>query len=431
MKWKPKKNNVEVWTPPEITEKMFDYIDMETMSDPSKVFLDACVGTGRLLLEALKRKLSHDHDVVQALSTLVGTDIKEENVVQCRANLLLMVSSITNKEIEQEWIDIVEKNVFVADVLTHPYDPADVIVMNPPYANMLHIKVMTKLLPLAPKLVFVHPTTYLFDIKEQMSKTYKRFKEAISDRIVSFEAVDNSLFEGCYISALTGIVVLDEKRQGKITCKFDHTFEADDVSQITKYGNNWDLVRPLYERVKAYEKLDAYKFHASSDIEIDPNKFYLQLAFVRGHGNIYKPLKTFYTFFPDDLSCMTRLKIHGRRPTFVFDTDEERQNMFAYLKTKFARFCLAFNKHTTNMGNNMFVPYPDLSVKWTDEMLYDLYDVSPELRLYIENYLDDYYVRTQHTKKSEQKLYNEIYLNRGSFRVKAFRLVSTGSLKLY
>lgn len=63
-----------------------------------------------------------------------------------------------------------------------------------------------------------------------------------------------------------------------------------------------------------------------------------------------------------------------------FDTLEEAKNFKSYMSTKFARFLIQLLNNTTSLraGKFKFVPVQDYSHAWTDEMLYEKYNISNE-----------------------------------------------------
>ena len=69
-----------------------------------------------------------------------------------------------------------------------------------------------------------------------------------------------------------------------------------------------------------------------------------------------------------------------------FDTIEETNNALGYIKTKFFRALLFFNRHSLNISQESFssIPLQDFSHPWTDEMLYKKYGLDPKEIEFIE-----------------------------------------------
>lgn len=71
----------------------------------------------------------------------------------------------------------------------------------------------------------------------------------------------------------------------------------------------------------------------------------------------------------------------------TFDTKEETMNCLSYIKTKFFRALLFFNRHSLNISRESFelIPLQDFSHPWTDEMLYKKYALTDEEITFIES----------------------------------------------
>lgn len=73
-----------------------------------------------------------------------------------------------------------------------------------------------------------------------------------------------------------------------------------------------------------------------------------------------------------------------------FFNEEEARNFISYFRTKFFRFLVAACKTTQEAPSKVyrFVPLLDFAHPWTDEMLYDKYDLTEEERALIEETID-------------------------------------------
>jgi len=111
----------EVFTPTPLVQEMLDQLPQELFSNPTKTFLDPSCGDGQFLGEVLIRKIEHGSTFEQALSTVYGVDLMQDNVEECRRRLLCG---------REELGYIVEQNIVCADALryhyrfdgSHPYD---------------------------------------------------------------------------------------------------------------------------------------------------------------------------------------------------------------------------------------------------------------------------------------------------------------------
>jgi type I restriction-modification system DNA methylase subunit len=111
----------EVFTPTPLVEEILDTMDQSMFIDSKKTFLDPTCGDGQFLASVLYRKLKHGSTLEQALSTVYGVDLMQDNVELCRERLLCGREDLRH---------IVERNIVCADGLryhyrfdgSHPYD---------------------------------------------------------------------------------------------------------------------------------------------------------------------------------------------------------------------------------------------------------------------------------------------------------------------
>ena len=64
----------------------------------------------------------------------------------------------------------------------------------------------------------------------------------------------------------------------------------------------------------------------------------------------------------------------------AYDTEEEAQNCYSYVRTKFFRFLVSLRSFTQHLARltYSFVPIQDFSKAWTDEELYLKYNLTDE-----------------------------------------------------
>ncbi len=102
----------EVFTPTPLVQEILDRLDQTVFTDPTKTFLDPTCGDGQFLGEALIRKMENGSTFEQALSTVYGVDLMEDNVELCRERLLCGREDLRH---------IVERNIVCHDALTYDY----------------------------------------------------------------------------------------------------------------------------------------------------------------------------------------------------------------------------------------------------------------------------------------------------------------------
>jgi len=102
----------EVFTPTELVREVLGNINIEKFTYPAKTFLDPSCGDGQFLGEVLIRKMENGSTFDQALSTIYGVDLMQDNVDECRKRLLCGRTDLAH---------IVERNIVCHDALTYDY----------------------------------------------------------------------------------------------------------------------------------------------------------------------------------------------------------------------------------------------------------------------------------------------------------------------
>jgi len=103
------KKNGEVFTPSSIVEKMMDMVSDESVwSDPAKKFIDPTCGNGNILIGILRRRLANGVSAKDAVSTLYGIELMEDNVILARKRIAEEIGT-------HEYDDIIEHNIVCSD----------------------------------------------------------------------------------------------------------------------------------------------------------------------------------------------------------------------------------------------------------------------------------------------------------------------------
>jgi hypothetical protein len=102
----------EVFTPTKLVMVILDEFPQEVFTDPNKSFIDNSCGDGQFLSEVLIRKIENGSTFEQALSSIFGVDMMQDNVDLCRERLLCG---------QEHLRPIVEKNIVQHNALTYDY----------------------------------------------------------------------------------------------------------------------------------------------------------------------------------------------------------------------------------------------------------------------------------------------------------------------
>ena len=106
------KSTAEVFTPTPLVQKCLNEFPEEFWADYNHTVCDNSCGDGQFLGEVLIRKLENGSTFEQALSTIYGVDLMQDNVDLCRERLLCGREDLRH---------IVEKNIVCHDALTYSY----------------------------------------------------------------------------------------------------------------------------------------------------------------------------------------------------------------------------------------------------------------------------------------------------------------------
>lgn len=101
----------EIFTPKALVDEILSKLPEDAFNDPNKTFIDPACGDGNFLIEILNNKLSNNHSYIQALSTIYGIDLMEDNIKECQKRLLQIVGD----KIEHQ--EIITKNIKVGNAL--------------------------------------------------------------------------------------------------------------------------------------------------------------------------------------------------------------------------------------------------------------------------------------------------------------------------
>jgi len=101
----------EVFTPPQLVNEMLDKIPQEELINPDKVIGDISgCGNGNFLVEVLNRRLKAGVKHIDAIKTIYGVDIMEDNIQECKERLAMGSKS------KKVW-EILDNNIICADAL--------------------------------------------------------------------------------------------------------------------------------------------------------------------------------------------------------------------------------------------------------------------------------------------------------------------------
>ena len=106
--------NGEVFTPKALVEKMMDKIPLEKWKNPEATFLEPTFGSGNMLICMLERRIACGIEPIQALKTLYGVELMQDNVDLCKERIREVLRS--NKvKITSKINEIIDHNFVCSD----------------------------------------------------------------------------------------------------------------------------------------------------------------------------------------------------------------------------------------------------------------------------------------------------------------------------
>ena len=109
----------EVFTPAALVKISLDgltRITTDAFSNPNYTFCDTMCGDGQFLIEVLNKKIAAGIKVEQALKTIFGVELMQDNVLLCRSRLLDIAGD------NEETRKIINQNIVCHDTFSYDYN---------------------------------------------------------------------------------------------------------------------------------------------------------------------------------------------------------------------------------------------------------------------------------------------------------------------
>lgn len=285
----------------------------------------------------------------------------------------------------------------------------DICLMNPPYDSGLGNRFLDKVIDIANKVITVQPATWLFTLKQD--KSLKEKTDKIYCEIETFNGME---YFDAGISGLMGIQYFDNKRKHEIIINGDKYEQCKDIKI---YAHDKNLLK-IASYLKQFSDFVWQHRKDSEKDKINENAWCIKIPQIRGHINKsagkYEP--DFFTVISKDTIFLQNKKQHGQWKNIIgqanrnnntkcicltFKTEDELNNFEKYLKSDFVRMFLLISKTNMNQWSNRCldsVPWFDFSQdifskspREIDDYLFKKYNISDDIRKYIEEILPDYY----------------------------------------
>ena len=179
----------------------------------------------------------------------------------------------------------------------------------------------------------------------------------------------------------------------KVKLKTQH-FLSDEVFQSTPFGFR-SFIRGDKENNSSKVKLltsDGFSFIERDKVqvnteEIDKYKVIIGKV-VPSNGEVdvtpevgYRVITRSRVLYPNEINSESYLLLS------TFETEKEANNFSMYMRLKFPRFLLKQTLSSMNISKQSFcfVPFLDFNNEYSDEILYNLYDLNNEERVHVES----------------------------------------------
>lgn len=124
----------EVFTPVDLVDRMCDKIPAETWADPEKTFLEPTFGSGNMLCRMLERRIASGVSPMDAIRTLYGMELMEDNVKLCKARVKEILKE-HGLDITEDVERIIDNNLVCTDFFKwniqdwRPYNQGELILL--------------------------------------------------------------------------------------------------------------------------------------------------------------------------------------------------------------------------------------------------------------------------------------------------------------
>lgn len=408
------KEHGEVMTPLTLVEEMLDKLPEEVWSNPTLKWLDPCNGVGTFPSIVVKR-------LMVGLKDVISNDceryrhIIENMIYVCEIqpkNMFLFHCAFDREddhELNTYYGSFLDKGFNEHMLNVWGIEKFDVVLGNPPYKQGLHHKFIVKGFELLNEngiSLIVHPSTLLVNRKGLS-------KDIVEENVISI--IHNNLTELFLFRSVkyfTDVFIHVPLSITKITKKEDvNILINNQYTSLTNSMMNVDTIEDIYIHgnpiVKTIKNKVFNKIITPIESKLYPNEingtFYLAIARLTGHrpknDEIINP--DFYTIinkkYENDFDNLITqdLSRYEKGQLVVLNSYEECFNTSRYLLTKFARFCVSLTKIGTSLQRKelLSVPFVDPSILWTDEMLFEYFELTQEEINYINTFIPNYYER--------------------------------------
>ena len=258
----------------------------------------------------------------------------------------------------------------------------DHIIMNPPYDKNLHLKILQEAMKHSDDVVNLSPIRWLQDPLAEYKKNsdWKKFED-IRKRIETLDVVpmkDACDEFGVPFMMDLGIYHITENGGFDTSC-----FENSVINKVEE-----KLTQTLSD-VAEENKIDGWRCRIQKISPVPSNRMNSSSGQARQNTLCHHSLDWVYKYGKTkDGKLWNKNVLPGAGKSFddgekipvsiKFDTEEEAYNFQSYTKTKFFKYIYSKMKIDQNVPLKYLPFMPTYTHKWTDEMLYEYFNLTPE-----------------------------------------------------
>lgn len=409
------KEHGEVMTPLTLVDIMLDKLPTEVWNNPNLKWLDPCNGVGtfpsiviKRLMEGLKNHITDDCERYR--------HIIENMIYVCeiQAKNMFLFHCAFDRE------DDHELNSYYGTFLDVEFDKHmknvwgikkfDIILGNPPYKNGLHNKFTEKSLRILNdngSLLFLQPSTLFLSRKEvKKNKSEKFILDILSSNETELTLINGDLyFDTANLFVPLSITLIKNKLSSNITVNYNYTDDKKTITETTIdkiYIHGSTLVYDIWLKIKNklsstlednlfrsgkigshYLTINTLCGNTPKNGKINPDFFIM----------IYKKDEENLKNLISNIGIPISDKVHTNQVSL--NSEEECLNTAKTLMTKFMRFSLSLSKLSGYLtrGELKSVPFMNPTIEWTDEMLFQHFELTQEEIDYINEFIGNWYER--------------------------------------
>ena len=115
-------NSQEFFTPYSIIKRMCDKIPDSDWSDPTKTWIEPCLGNGQFYIYIIYNRILHGIDWQTALETAYGLELMQDNVDECKERVINLLKSLDIAFSESTAREILDYNIVCHDFFTWNFE---------------------------------------------------------------------------------------------------------------------------------------------------------------------------------------------------------------------------------------------------------------------------------------------------------------------